>query len=67
METINLNLPYPEVALILDALRHYIHHIEHLDDNTDEDTLADLLNDNERLKSMEQSIAGLFAKTIGPY
>lgn len=68
METIDLKLPYPEVALLIDSLRHYIDHIENLDESqVDEDTYADLLNDNENIKALEKAITDIFSKQIEPY
>ena len=68
MQTIDLKLPYTEVTLLLDALRHYKNYIEDLDeDSVDEDTYADLLNDNESVKALEKSISELFASQVGPY
>lgn len=68
METLDLKLPCSDATLILDALRHYMAHINKLDENTiDEDTLADLLNDNEVLKGLESSIALQFAEKFGEY
>jgi hypothetical protein len=68
METIYLNLPNSEVTLLLDSLRHYIKHIENLDESAvDEDTLADLLNDNENLKAIEAQLSAQFAEKFGKY
>ncbi|VAW70407.1 hypothetical protein MNBD_GAMMA09-3688 [hydrothermal vent metagenome] len=68
MQTIDLKLPYTEVTLLLDALRHYTDYIENLDENSvDEDTYADLLNDNENIKALEKSISEVFAKQVEPY
>ncbi|MET1257590.1 hypothetical protein [Aliikangiella maris] len=68
MQTIDLKLPYTEVTLLLDALRHYTNYIEELDENSiDEDTYADLLNDNENVKALEKSISEVFAKEVEPY
>ncbi len=68
MQTIDLKLPYTEVTLLLDALRHYTNYIEELDeDSIDEDTYADLLNDNENIKALEKSISEVFAKEVEPY
>ncbi|GAA5213139.1 hypothetical protein ACFSJ3_00430 [Corallincola platygyrae] len=68
METIDLKLPCSDATLVLDALRHYIAHIENLnDDAVDEDTLADLLNDNELLKGLESSISKSVAEKFGDY
>ncbi|RCU51547.1 hypothetical protein DU002_03500 [Corallincola holothuriorum] len=68
METLDLKLPCSDVTLILDALRHYIAYINDLDDDAvDEDTLSDLLNDNEVLKGLESSIALQFAEKFGEY
>lgn len=68
MQTIDLKLPYTEVTLLLDSLRHYIKYIENLDeDSVDEDTYADLLNDNENVKALEKSISEIFAQQVEPY
>ncbi len=68
MQTIDLKLPYTEVTLLLDSLRHYIKHIENLDEESiDEDTYADLLNDNENIKALEKSISELFAQQVEQY
>jgi len=68
MQTIDLKLPYTEVTLLLDSLRHYIKYIENLDeDSVDEDTYADLLNDNENVKALEKSISEIFAQKVEPY
>lgn len=58
MQTIDLTLPYTEVALVLAALRHYIKYVDDLDeDSINEDILADLLNDSENIKAIEKNIA----------
>jgi hypothetical protein len=68
MQTIDLKLPYTEVTLLIDSLRHYIKYIENLDeDSVDEDTYADLLNDNENVKALEKSISEVFAQQVEPY
>lgn len=68
MQTIDLKLPYTKVTLLLDSLRHYIKYIDNLDENSvDEDTYADLLNDNENIKALEKSISEQFAKEVEPY
>ncbi|WP_308367739.1 MULTISPECIES: hypothetical protein [unclassified Microbulbifer] len=68
METLNLKLPYTDLTLILDSLRHYIKYIENLDeDSVDEDTLSDLLNDAENLKGIESNISKLFKDKFGEY
>lgn len=68
MQTIDLKLPYTEVTLLIDALRHYTKYIENLDeDSVDEDTYADLQNDNENVKALEKSISEVFAKQVEPY
>ncbi|MFA0811022.1 hypothetical protein [Microbulbifer epialgicus] len=68
METLDLKLPYTDLTLILDSIRHYLKHIENLDENSiDEDTLADLLNDAESLKVIEANLAKLFSEKFGPY
>lgn len=68
MQTIDLKLPYTEAALLLDALRHYSNYIEKLDeDSANEDSDADLLNDNENIKTLEKSISEIFAKEVEPY
>lgn len=68
MQTIDLKLPYTEVTLLLDALRHYTDYIENLDENSvDEDAYADLLNDNENVKALEKSISEVFEKQVEPY
>jgi len=68
MQTVDLKLPYTEVTLLLDSLRHYIKYIENLDeDSVDEDTYADLLNDNENVKALEKSISEIFAQQVEPY
>jgi len=68
MQTIDLKIPYTEVTLILDSLRHYIKYIENLDEsNIDDDILADLLNDNENIKGLEKSLSLLLAEKNGAY
>ncbi|WP_444915557.1 hypothetical protein [Microbulbifer sp. TRSA007] len=68
METLNLKLPYSDITLILDSIRHYLNHIETLDKNSiDEDRLADLLNDAENLKGIKENLAELFSKKFSPY
>lgn len=68
METIYLKLPNSEVTLLLDSLRHYIKHIENLDESAvDEDTLADFLNDNENLKAIEAHLSAKYAEKFGKY
>ena len=68
METLDLKLPYSDVTLILDALRHYIKYIDELDeDSLDEDTLADLLNDGEVIKNIEVALSKQFAEKFGEY
>ncbi|OZG73790.1 hypothetical protein BTA51_08250 [Hahella sp. CCB-MM4] len=68
MKTLEFELPYTDVTLILDSLRHYINYIDGLDESTiDEDTLADLLNDNENLKALEKDISARFTKKFGSY
>ena len=68
MQTIDLKLPYTEVTLLIDALRHYTKHIENLnEDSVDEDTYADLLNDNESIKALEKSISEIFKNQVEPY
>ena len=68
MQTIDLKLPYTEVTLILDSLRHYIQYIDNVDeDSIDEDTYADLLNDSENVKALERSISEVFAQQVEPY
>lgn len=68
MQTIDLKLPYTEVTLLLDALRHYTNYIDNMDESSiDEDTYADLLNDNENIKALEKSISDVFAKEVEPY
>lgn len=68
METIEIKLPYSEVTLVLDALRHYINYIENVNESEmDEDSLADLLNDNENIKAMEKTITLLFSEKFGEY
>lgn len=68
MQTVDLKLPYTEVTLLLDSLRHYIKYIENLDEGSiDEDTYADLLNDNENVKALEKSISEIFARQVEPY
>lgn len=68
MQTIDLKLPYTEVTMLLDALRHYTKYIDNLDENSvDEDTYADLQNDNESIKAIEKSISDIFAKEVEPY
>ncbi|WP_444899872.1 hypothetical protein ACJJIX_04100 [Microbulbifer sp. VAAC004] len=68
METLNLKLPYSDITLILNSIRHYLNHIETLDKNSiDEDSLADLLDDAENLKGVETHLAELFSKKFGPY
>ncbi|WP_444925889.1 hypothetical protein ACJJI4_17050 [Microbulbifer sp. TRSA002] len=68
METLNLKLPYSDITLILDSIRHYLNHIETLDKNSiDEDSLADLLDDAENLKGVEANLAEVFSKKFGPY
>ncbi len=68
MQTIDLKLPYTEVTMLLDALRHYTKYIDNLDENSvDEDTYADLQNDNESIKAIEKSISEIFAKEVEPY
>ena len=68
MQTIDLKLPYTQVTLLIDSLRHYNKYIENLDEESvDDDTYADLLNDNERIKALEKSISEAFTKQVGPY
>ncbi len=68
MQTIDLKLPYTEVTMLLDALRHYTKYIDNLDETSvDEDTDADLQNDNESIKAIEKSISETFAKEVEPY
>lgn len=68
METIEIKLPYSEVTLVLDALRHYINYIENVKESEiDEDSLADLLNDNENIKAIEKTITSLFSEKFGAY
>jgi hypothetical protein len=68
METIDIKLPYSEVTLVLDALRYYIKYIENVDESEmDEDTLADLLNDNENIKAIEKHIYSLYSEKFGEY
>ena len=68
MQTIDLKLPYTEVTLLIDALRHYTKYIGSLDEESiDEDTYADLLNENENVKALEMSISEVFAKQVEPY
>ncbi|MES2825115.1 MAG: hypothetical protein V4732_16045 [Pseudomonadota bacterium] len=68
METIEIKLPYSEVTLVLDALRHYINYIENVNESEiDEDSLADLLNDNENIKAIEKNITSLFSEKFGAY
>ncbi|PUA26712.1 MAG: hypothetical protein B0W54_23540 [Cellvibrio sp. 79] len=68
METIEIKLPYSEVTLVLDALRHYINYIENVNESEiDEDTLADLLNDNENVKAVEKQISSLYSEKFGEY
>ncbi len=68
MQTIDLKLPYTEVTMLLDALRHYTKYIDNLDEKSvDEDTYADLQNDNESIKAIEKSISEIFAKEVEPY
>jgi len=68
MQTINLKLPYTEATLLLDSLRHYIKYIDNLDeDEVCEDTYADLLNDGESLKALEQTITEIFSEEVEQY
>jgi hypothetical protein len=68
MQTIDMKLPYNEVTLVIDSLRHYIKYIESLNEGSvDEDTYADLLNDNENIKALEKSISAIFAQQVEPY
>lgn len=68
METLKLELPYSDMTLILDSMRHYLKHIENLDENSvDEDTLSDLLNDAESLKGVEANISKHFKEKFGAY
>ena len=68
MQTINLKLPYTEATLLLDSLRHYIKYIDNLEeDEVCEDTHADLLNDGESLKALEQTITEIFSEEIEQY
>ena len=68
MQTIELKLPYTEVTLLIDSLRHYVKYIENLDEESlDEDTYADLMNDNENLKALEKSVSEIFAQQVEPY
>ena len=68
MQTIDLKLPYTEVTLLIDALRHYTKYIDNVDEESiDEDTYADLLNDNESIKALEKTISQIFADQVEPY
>jgi undecaprenyl pyrophosphate synthase len=68
MENLDLKLPYTDLTLILDSMRHYLKYIEDLDeDSIDEDTLSDLLNDAESLKGVEANISKLFKDKFGAY
>jgi len=68
MKTIDLKLPACDLALILDSMRHYIKHIDSIDEDLiDNDALADILNDYEVLKCVESNISQLFAKEFGQY
>ncbi|MEW5925756.1 MAG: hypothetical protein AB1746_17385 [Candidatus Zixiibacteriota bacterium] len=68
METLSLNLSYSEVALLLDALRHYIEYIENLDQDTiDEDKLSDLFTDGENLKNLQKQLSSAFEEKFGKY
>lgn len=68
MDTLDLKLPYSDMTLLLDALRHYAKYIDHLDESSvDEDTLADLLNDNERVKAIESALSKAFSEKFGEY
>ena len=68
METIDIKLPYSEITLVLDALRHYINYIESVNESdVDEDTMADLLNDNENIKAIEKHISALYSERFGEY
>ena len=65
METIDIKLPYSEITLVLDALRHYINYIESVNESdVDEDTMADLLNDNENIKAIEKHISALYSEDL---
>lgn len=68
METLEFKLPYSDITILLDSIRHYIHCIESIDaPSTDEDRLADLYTDCENLKSLEKQIAARFAEKFGDY
>ena len=68
MDTLDLNLPSSDLTLILDSIRHYINHIDNINESdVDEDTLADLLNDCESLKGVESNISMLFTEKFGQY
>lgn len=68
MNTLELKLPASDLTLILDSIRHYIKHIDNINENDiDEDTLADLLNDCENLKGVESNISKLFSDKFGNY
>jgi hypothetical protein len=68
MNTLDLKLPASDLTLILDSIRHYIKHIDNInEDEIDEDTLADLLNDCESLKGVESNISKLFSEKFGEY
>ncbi|HCE1840458.1 MULTISPECIES: hypothetical protein [Vibrio harveyi group] len=68
MNKLELDVPYTDMTLLLDALRHYICHIEQLDENeVDDDTYADLMNDYESVKMLETELSIKFAKEFGEY
>ncbi|MCG3727589.1 hypothetical protein [Vibrio cincinnatiensis] len=68
MNKLTLNIPYTDMTLLLDALRHYISHIDQLDENVvDDDVYADLMNDYENIKMIESELSAKLAKEFGEY
>jgi hypothetical protein len=68
MDTLNVNLPYSDWALILDSIRHYTKYIDNLhSDGFSEDELADLYTDGENLKNLETQISQLFENHFYKY
>ncbi len=68
METLELKLPYSDITLLLDALRHYTQYINDLDETeVDDDTYADLMNDLQSIEGLEKHITLVFKEKFGEY